>query len=149
MSAFSVQQWKIECPAVVLPVVVAPWFWLYLFDLTSLPSCLYYEAGFVSYILLINPFISPVGSVSLESHLHQVTVFVMPSPTILEVRLPRWISSKESACHCRRRRFNPLFQEDLLEKEMAAYSSILAWKNPMDRGAWKATVHGVAEPDTT
>ena len=23
-----------------------------------------------------------------------------------------------------------------LEKEMAAHSSILAWKNPMDRGAW-------------
>ena len=29
-----------------------------------------------------------------------------------------------------------LGQEDLLEKEMATYSSILAWKNPMDRGTW-------------
>ena len=35
--------------------------------------------------------------------------------------------------------------EDPLEKEMATHSSILAWKNPMDRGAWYATVHGVAE----
>ena len=26
---------------------------------------------------------------------------------------------------------------------MAIHSSILAWKNPMDRGAWRATVHGV------
>ena len=26
--------------------------------------------------------------------------------------------------------------EDPLEKEMAAHSSILAWKNPMDLGAW-------------
>ena len=26
--------------------------------------------------------------------------------------------------------------EDPLEKEMATRSSILAWKNPMDRGAW-------------
>ena len=26
--------------------------------------------------------------------------------------------------------------EDPLEKEMTAHSSILAWKNPMDRGAW-------------
>ena len=26
--------------------------------------------------------------------------------------------------------------EDLLEEGMATYSSILAWKNPMDRGAW-------------
>ena len=26
--------------------------------------------------------------------------------------------------------------EDLLEKEMATHSSTLAWKNPMDGGAW-------------
>ena len=39
--------------------------------------------------------------------------------------------------------------EDPLEKEMATHSSILAW-NPMDRGAWWATVNGVArEPDMT
>ena len=35
-----------------------------------------------------------------------------------------------------------LGQEDSLEKEMAAHSSILAWKNPMDREAWWATIHG-------
>ena len=28
---------------------------------------------------------------------------------------------------------------------MASHSSTLAWKNPMDGGAWKAAVHGVAE----
>ena len=39
--------------------------------------------------------------------------------------------------------------EDPLEKEMAAHSSVLAWKNPMDRGAWRATVHGVTESDIT
>ena len=37
-----------------------------------------------------------------------------------------------------------LGQEDALEKDMATHSSILAWKNPMDRGARRATVHGVA-----
>ena len=37
-----------------------------------------------------------------------------------------------------------LGQEDPLEKKMATHSSILAWKNPMDRGAWKATVHRIA-----
>ena len=36
-----------------------------------------------------------------------------------------------------------LGREDPLEEEMATYSSILAWKIPMDRGAWRATVHGV------
>ena len=36
-------------------------------------------------------------------------------------------------------------REDPLEKEMATYSSVLAWENPMDRGVWQATVHGVAK----
>ena len=33
--------------------------------------------------------------------------------------------------------------EDLLEKGMATHSSILAWRIPMDREAWWATVCGV------
>ena len=32
--------------------------------------------------------------------------------------------------------------EDLLEKGKATHSSILAWRIPMDRGAWWARVHG-------
>ena len=32
-----------------------------------------------------------------------------------------------------------------LEEGMATHSSILAWRIPMNRGAWWATVHGVAE----
>ena len=28
---------------------------------------------------------------------------------------------------------------------MATYCSILAWENPMDRGAWQATVYGVTK----
>ena len=43
-----------------------------------------------------------------------------------------------------------LGQEDPLEEEMATHSSILAWKNAMDRGAWWATVGGgYKELDTT
>ena len=38
-----------------------------------------------------------------------------------------------------------LDQEDPLEKGMATHSSILAWRIPMDRGAWWATVHGVSK----
>ena len=32
-----------------------------------------------------------------------------------------------------------------LGEGMATHSRILAWRIPMDRGAWWATVHGVAE----
>ena len=38
--------------------------------------------------------------------------------------------------------------EDALEKETAAHSSVLAWKNPMDREAWRATVHSVTKSQT-
>ena len=34
--------------------------------------------------------------------------------------------------------------EDPLEEGMATQSSILAWRIPMVKGAWWATVHGVA-----
>ena len=31
---------------------------------------------------------------------------------------------------------------------MATYSSVLAWRIPMDRGTWQATVHGVRKSQT-
>ena len=38
--------------------------------------------------------------------------------------------------------------EDSLEEGMATHSNILAWKIPMDRGAWRAIVHGTAKSQT-
>ena len=38
--------------------------------------------------------------------------------------------------------------EDPLEEGMANHSSILSWRIPMDKGAWRATVHGVAKSRT-
>ena len=38
-----------------------------------------------------------------------------------------------------------LGREYPLEREMAAHPSILAWRIHIDRGAWQATVHGVAK----
>ena len=35
--------------------------------------------------------------------------------------------------------------EDPLEKEMTTHSSILAWRIPVDRGAWQAVVYGVTK----
>ena len=38
--------------------------------------------------------------------------------------------------------------EDPLEESMATHSSILAWRIPMDKEAWWATLHGVAKSQT-
>ena len=39
----------------------------------------------------------------------------------------------------------PLGQEDPLKEGMTTHSSTLAWRIRMDRGAWRATVHGVTK----
>ena len=39
--------------------------------------------------------------------------------------------------------------EDPVEKGMPTHSTILAWKIPMDRGAWRATAHGVRHDRAT
>ena len=45
--------------------------------------------------------------------------------------LPRWLTGKQ------------------LEEEMATHSSTSCLENPMERGTWWATVHGVADSDMT
>ena len=35
--------------------------------------------------------------------------------------------------------------EDPLEENMATHSSVLAWRIPIDRGAWQAIVQGVTK----
>ena len=57
---------------------------------------------------------------------------------------PGGSDSKESTCNVEDLG-SILGWEDPLEEGMAAHSSILAWRIPMDRGAWRATVHGVAK----
>ena len=56
-------------------------------------------------------------------------------------------SGKEPACRCRWLEMQvwSLGQEDPLEEERATHSDILAWRIPIDRGAWWATVHGVPQ----
>ena len=41
-----------------------------------------------------------------------------------------------------------LGSEDPLEEGMATHCSIPAWRIPMDRGAWRATAHGVTKSQT-
>ena len=52
----------------------------------------------------------------------------------LPVMLKTWIQS--------------LGLEDPLKEEMATHTSILAWRIPMDRGAWRATIHDVTKSQT-
>ena len=57
-----------------------------------------------------------------------------------EQGFPGGSDCKESACNV-----GDLGWEDPLEEGMATHSSILVWRILMDRGAWWATVHGVAK----
>ena len=60
---------------------------------------------------------------------------------------PGGSDSKESACNVETRVWS-LDWEDCLEKEMATHSSVLQYsclENSINRGAWWATVHGVAK----
>ena len=62
---------------------------------------------------------------------------------------PSGSDGKESACK-RETWVQSLGWNDPPEGGMAIHSSILAWRIPMDRGAWRATVHGVTkEADMT
>ena len=59
-------------------------------------------------------------------------------------------SGKESSCQSKRRErhgFDPWVGKIPLEDSMATHSHILAWKIPMDRRAWRATVHRVEKSD--
>ena len=56
--------------------------------------------------------------------------------------LPRWLRGKESNCQCRWHGFLPWVRKILWNFGNTFCHSCLG--NPVDRGAWKATVHGVA-----
>ena len=88
-----------------------------------------------------------------------------PSPEVLNCvwggalafffKAPRWFLGASLVAHMvkslpamRETQVGFLGQEDPLEKEMVTHSSILVWKNPMDGGAWRATVHGVTKGQT-
>ena len=57
-----------------------------------------------------------------------VLVVKSPPASEMQVRFPGW--------------------KDRLEKEMTTHSSVLAWRLPMDRGAWQVTVHGFTKSRT-
>ena len=53
---------------------------------------------------------------------------------------PGGLVSKDSSCN-----WGDLGWEDPLEEGMAAHSSILPWRIPIDRETWQAAVKGVTK----
>ena len=70
-----------------------------------------------------------VGLLGFHNHMSQFLESV--SFSMYLYGLSRWLTGKEAFCRCRRCGFHPCggtHREDPLEKEMATYSSILAWE---------------------
>ena len=64
--------------------------------------------------------------------------------------LPRWLSGKEPICQCRRRRwygFDP-WDRKIPWRRKQQPTPVFFLENLMGRGAWWATVHGVAKRQT-
>ena len=58
--------------------------------------------------------------------------------------LASWLSGKEPTCQCRRHEFNPWIGKIHWRRKWQP-TPIFLQGNPMDRGAWRAAVHGVAK----
>ena len=62
--------------------------------------------------------------------------------------LPRWHRGKESACQCRRPGFDPWIGKIPCGGKWPPPQYSCHLENSMDRGAWRATVHGVTKSRT-
>ena len=60
----------------------------------------------------------------------------------------KWLKKKKNLLALQETWVQSLSWEDPLEEEMSTYSSILAWRIPMDRRAWQAIVHGITKSQT-
>ena len=58
--------------------------------------------------------------------------------------LPRYLNGKESACPCRRHKFDP-WAGRIPWRSTWQPTPLFLPENHVDRGTWQATVHGVAK----
>ena len=89
----------------------------------------------------------PWGTVELGGAAgFSVQVCLTAEPLLLMAKWLCWYSLFSTSAPAMRETWVlSLGWEDPLEKEMATHSSSVLTGNPMDRGAWWATVHGVAK----
>ena len=59
--------------------------------------------------------------------------------------LPRWRQWQRTCLPMQETRVRSLGRKDPLEEGMATHSSILAWRTPTDREAWRSTIHRVTQ----
>ena len=75
-------------------------------------------------------------SINQEMEIHRYTIHIDHSLVAQIVKNPS--AMREAGVRS-------LGWEDPLEEGMATHSSMHAWKIPMDKGTWQATVHGVTK----
>ena len=70
-----------------------------------------------------------------------------PRFTVFKAQHFRWLGGKKLTCQCRRCGLDPWVRKIPWRRKwnLLHYSSL---ENPMDRGAWQATVRGVAKSQT-
>ena len=117
--------------ASVLPVNIQGWFPL---ELTG-------------WISLLSKGLSRVFSTPQFQSINSLGLNLLYGPTLTSMGSPGGSVGKDSACNAETWVWS-LGWEDPLEEGMAIHSSILAWRISMDKGAWQATVHGVAKSRT-
>ena len=110
------------------------------------------KAGKVKVLKLLKLFclFSIISSICFQNISSNYYPQCCDAPQLLNQGFPQGTSGTEPACKCRRLRrygFNPWVRQGM-ERGTATHSSILTWRIPMDRGAWWATVHRVAQSQT-
>ena len=70
----------------------------------------------------------------------EMELIIIPASQLIQ-----WVKNPSAMQETQKTQVWSLGQEDSLEEGMATHSSILAWRTPMDRGVWRATVHRVAK----
>ena len=97
----------------------------------------------ISYFLLWIAFNTEEGKMQGFCNAHRIS---MLGP-MLGIGIPRWHSGKESACQCRRCRFDSWVREDPLSRKQE-WLQFSCLDNPKRKGAWSTTVYRVTKSPT-